>query len=393
MRILNSSAFLLIPSIAILNLLSWSAVEFTALKSAILGPSERLIVLTKLDCWNRKAATDANERSIAFFGSSLGMAAATMADFKQYGSPDPLSPDAMKYSQYRTLDELLEKKIGKETRTINFSNSASLVSEDFLIAKEAVRLQGKPSLIILAIAPRDFLDHFTATYHRSRLAQILISRQAPLWQPNKAPQGNLDTLMCKIWPYYSQRVEYRDLAIQTVSQTLNRPSNLYFAKHILESPTQKKSEPSPSERQNSSQKARAALYLSDEILPEETLCKHELDYRGRYLPIDQERWDKEMYSLKQFTQFCHDQNIPLLVVAMPITQRNQKLLPPAFLKKHMQDVQELANSKAVVLNLMNDNRFGKTDFSDTVHLRSDGGVKLAEILSEEIKKQQALLLP
>jgi hypothetical protein len=393
MRILSSSALLLLPSIASLNLVSWSAVEFTGLKIAILGPSERLTVLTKLDNWNRKGAIDAKESSIALVSSSLGIAAANMSDFKNYGSPVPFSEDAVKYSKYRALDQLLEKKVGKKTRTINFSNSASLVSEDFLIAKEAVRLQGKPSLIILAIAPRDFLDHFTPTYHRSRLAQILISRLAPIWQQDKPPQVNLDVLMCKIWPYYSQRVEYRDLIIQAVCQAFNRPYSLYAATHKLQSLTQKNAEPAPSERQTPEQKAPATLFLSDEVLPEENMRKQELDYRGRYLPIDKERWNQEINSLKQFTQFCQEQNIPLLIVAMPITQRNRNLLPPEFLQKHMQAVQDLSKSKALLLNLMDDNRFGKTDFSDTVHLRTDGGVKFSEILSEEIEKHQSQLLP
>lgn len=393
MRILSSSALLLLPCIALLNLVSWSAVQLTSLKIAILGPSERLIVLTKLDNWNRRPAVDKKENSIALISSSLGIAAANMADYKQYGSPDPSSPEAMQYSQFKTLDQMLEKKTGRKIKTTNFSNSAALISEDLLVAKEAVRLKAKPSLIVLAIAPRDFLDHFTATYHRSRLAQILISRQAPIWQRDKTPQVNLDVLMSKIWPYYSQRVEYRDLAIQTVCKALNRSASLFSATHRLESPNPETRETPPSETAPQEPKAPAQLFLSDEIMSEEKLRKHELDYRGRYLPIDQERWEKEINSLKQFTQFCHDQNIPLLIVAMPITQRNRRLLPPEFLQKHMQAVQDLASSKAVLLNLMDDKRFVKTDFSDTAHLRSDGGVKFAEILSDEIKQQQSQLLP
>lgn len=393
MRVLNSSALLLIPSIALLNLVSWTAVELTSLKVAILGPSERLIVLKKLDNWNRRATAEKKESTIALISSSLGIAAANMADFKQYGSTEPSSADAMEYSQFKTLDQMLEKKTGKKIKTTNFSNSAALVSEDLLVAKEAVRLGVKPSLIILAIAPRDFLDHFTATYHRSRLAQILISRQAPMWQTDKPPQVNLDVLMCKLWPYYSQRVEYRDLAIQTVCQVLNRPYSLFAATHQLESPNPNNKATTDRESQTQEQNTPTALFLSDEVMSEEKLRKHELDYRGRYLPIDQERWVKEIDSLKQFSQFCKDQNIPLLIVAMPITKRNRQLLPAEFLQKHMQAINDLASSKTLLLNLMDDPRFVTTDFSDTAHLRSDGGVKFAEILSEEIKKQQNQLLP
>jgi lysophospholipase L1-like esterase len=50
-----------------------------------------------------------------------------------------------------------------------------------------------------------------------------------------------------------------------------------------------------------------------------------------------------------------------------------------------------ATSSVNFLDLMADPRFTPADFSDTVHLRSDGSIKLAKIISAEI--QQRRLLP
>lgn len=406
-RYLSSTTLLLLPSLAILNVISWAALEFTSIKSDILGPADRLIVLRKLDAWKNEQKTSRqiitgsentnlrSEKSIVFISSSLGIATANMADYELYGAPDPSSQLATEYSRYKCLDEQVRDRTALKTRTVNLSNVAALISEDLLVAKEAVRLHGRPSLIILAIAPRDFLDHYTAAYHRSRLAQILMTRQAEMvWDNNKSNHENLDVLMCKIWPYYSQRVEYRDLFVKIACECFDRSDSLFSATKRLSNPASKQTVISNligESKAKQHSRTEKPLVLSDDPASEDKLVKFDNDYRGRYLPIDLDRWKLEMESLKSFTQFCSEQKIPLLIVTMPITSRNQKLLPADFLATHMKAVNKIAtSSSSKFLNLMDDSRFIQSDFSDTVHLRSTGGIKLAKIITEEIQRQHLL---
>jgi hypothetical protein len=386
-----------LPYLALLNVISWAAVEFTSIKIDILGPSDRLIVLRKLDAWNNNKNNQSNrpEKSIVFISSSLGIAAANMADYQKYGTPNPSAQLAMEYSQYRSLDEQIASTTGHKTQTINFSNVASMISEDLLVAKEAVRLHGKPSLMVLAIAPRDFLDHYTAAYHRSRLAQILITRQAEsLWQNGKSNQENLDSLMCKIWPFYSQRVEYRDLLIKIACQSFNRSESLFSATKRLKNTAPTEAAPADlvaERREQRENQSSQTLALSDDIASDDKLVKFDNDYKGRYLPIDTDRWKLEMESLQSFAKFCQDKKIPLLIVTMPITTRNQKLLPSDFLANHMKAVNKIATSSSSnFLDLMADQRFSDSDFSDTVHLRSTGSIKLTKIITDEIQQQHLL---
>lgn len=397
LRCLNSTTLLVLPYLALLNVISWAAVEFTSIKIDILGPSDRLIVLRKLDAWNNNKNNQSNrpEKSIVFISSSLGIAAANMADYQKYGTPNPSAQLAMEYSQYRSLDEQIASTTGHKTQTINFSNVASMISEDLLVAKEAVRLHGKPSLMVLAIAPRDFLDHYTAAYHRSRLAQILITRQAEsLWQNGKSNQENLDSLMCKIWPFYSQRVEYRDLLIKIACQSFNRSESLFSATKRLKNTAPTETAPADivaERREQRENQSSQTLALSDDIASDDKLVKFDNDYKGRYLPIDTDRWKLEMESLQSFAKFCQDQKIPLLIVTMPITKRNQKLLPSDFLANHKKAVNKIATSSSSnFLDLMADQRFNDSDFSDTVHLRSTGSIKLTKIITNEIQQQHLL---
>jgi hypothetical protein len=237
-------------------------------------------------------------------------------------------------------------------------------------------------MIILGIAPRDFLDHCTADYHRSRLAHILLTRLSPLWQPDKSFLENLDTLLCKTWPFYSQRVEHRNIIIQLTCERFNRSPDLFLATQTVKS---------PSKLSNSDEKEkepRHAQVFSDDTPTEELLIKFDKNYRGRYLPIDEKRWHIELKSLHEFIELCDKQKTRLIVIGMPLTERNRKLLPSEFLAEYNAAITAATAGKPTIhfINLIDDPRFLNSDFSDTVHLRSNGSMKLIEILVAEVKK-------
>lgn len=413
-RLLRSTAILIIPTLALFNLISWYAVEYTDLRIDILGPSERLIVLRKLEEWSKPAQVAAQKASntepVVFISSSLGISAANLADHKKYGQPELKIENYLAYDKYRSLDDAIAKHTGKKTSTINFSNAASLVSEDLLIAREAVRLRGKPAVIVLGIAPRDFLDHYTNAYHRSRLAQILMARQVTdLWRFNKTAQENLDTNMAKIWPYYSQRVEHKDLAIKLACQRLNRSADLFSAVSRAPAGDNQLSPIAPAEASTSKEKTAPPAgngiieilfgkkkesasdagvgTIRDTPPTEEILKKFDSDYRGRYLPLDMDRWTLEIKSLREFVEFANEKKIPLLIVGMPLSPRNRELIPAQFLQKHLKEVEEITTNQPYVrfINLLEDPQFLAEDYSDTVHLRSSGSLKLVEMIGADLK--------
>ncbi|MFA6555614.1 MAG: hypothetical protein WCT03_04255, partial [Candidatus Obscuribacterales bacterium] len=63
-------------------------------------------------------------------------------------------------------------------------------------------------------------------------------------------------------------------------------------------------------------------------------------------------------------------------------------LPAAFLKEYNTALKAATTGKPTVhfINLIDDPQFLISDYSDTVHLRSNGSKKLIEILIAEIKK-------
>jgi hypothetical protein len=104
------------------------------------------------------------------------------------------------------------------------------------------------------------------------------------------------------------------------------------------------------------------------------------------LPVNEKKWPVEVDCLKQIVAYCANKKVPLIIVNMPLTQRNLNILPAAFKQEYDKTIKSICSPKAgdtnlVYLDLRNDKRFVLTDFRDTVHMRSTGGKKLADMLA------------
>lgn len=419
-KIWTSTTLLILPLMLTLGGAVWAATELTTFGQVLSGPTERLIALKKIDDWSREAAASkSKERPVMLLGSSLIMSSSYLCDTKY--SPEKISADRnqaeqefLNYQYFKYLEHQLSAAEKKPVRVVNLANSASLISEDLLLVKESMSAAQKPALIIVGIAPRDFLDHYTAAYHRSRLAQILLSRQSSLaWNFQTSPQENLDRIFTKIWCFYSQRVEYKTALVKSACDFFNRSASLFDATKKQEqkaanitSAQGTTAKPHEKEQQvastaqaspNLTTKEKAApvdmrgIYR-DEIGSEPLLKRYDCDYRGRYLPLDRDRLALEKQSLEELVQFCKKNETPLVLISMPLTQRNFNLLPPEFRKEYFDFINSL-NLQAPygrLINITESLDFVQDDFVDTVHLRSSGGKKVADLVAREVASNHLL---
>lgn len=385
-RFWQSPALLVMPFILLVSAAASAATSIPALRHAVYGPEERLFVLSTLDKNARLAGKTNDAKSVVILSSSLGIYSAAMTDALKYKEPDLSTIDFMKYSKFRVLDDKFAELGKVKTRTLNLSNSAMMISEQALMLKELLRQGCKPDLVILEIAPRDFLDHYTAAYHRSRLSQILMIRQSPLsWDFGSSASDNLNRLLAKIWGYYSQRVEFRDYLVQAVCEYFDRASSLYGAQaRMAEAKLRDVPVPMPeadadAEKPDSTA-GNARLGAVVEAAPSAYVLKKSLsDYRGRYLPIDNDRWKLELDALGDFCDFAQKTGVPTLIVGMPLPAVNREILPKTFLAQYSAGLNELLAkySEIQYLDLLDSSDFQLEDFIDSCHLRGQGGAKLA----------------
>jgi len=115
------------------------------------------------------------------------------------------------------------------------------------------------------------------------------------------------------------------------------------------------------------------------------------NYKIRYLPIDWKRWSLEISAFQAIVDLCKSQGLPLLVVEMPLSKLNRDLLPAEFIIKHREQLTNITGASSprsnnvILLDLFADDKFTLNDYMDTVHLRSKGGMKLANDIAKTVK--------
>lgn len=360
----KSTSFWLVLNTVILALASSFILEFTPAGFEISNQSDRLDVLDKIDEFPKD-----NKGTILMLGSSLGIFPAALADFKAFGEPKPGADKFLHYSSYRYLDQLLSTQAGSPVRTLNLSNQGGMTSEDLLLLKGAFKAGIKPKLVILLTGPRDFLDHQTNKVGESKLSKALLVRISDsLWNLSETPTANLETLASRFLPLFVQRDAITKLLTARLKQTIA------FISH---KPYREKLPPTGGSLES----------IRDEPGSPEMMEFYTANYKIRYLPIDWKRWKLESDALGQIVEFCQQRKVPLLIVAMPLTSSNRNLLPAEFIGKHQSMLARLFNNNkdnAVLLDLFASDQFNIEDYMDTVHLRSCGGIKLAQMIQAKL---------
>ena|GEM_PF-628573 len=367
-----------------------------------LGPNQlkdRPPVLTKLLHYEEEHE---NRPTIMLVGSSLAQYASNLCDFGQFGRPD-LNKEFASYSRFRYLDKVLadagaSRSNGVGTlETANLSNSGAMISEDFLIIKEALRKKNPPMAVVLEIGPRDFIDNMTPDPYRSRLAQVLTKRQEPfVWRMDRSATENLDITAEKMSLFYSMRGELHDCLVKMACDNLHHPASVYQATLMAKLAPAPASIPIQVENKTAggaaqvggNDKGTMTFGHIDDNVGSEALKEYSVsEYKGRYLPINKKKWPVELDNFKQLLAYCAEKKVPLIVVNMPLSERNLAVLPADFRAEYEKSVADICreaqrdNDNFAYVDLRNDKRFELSDFRDTVHMRSTGGKKLADLLA------------
>jgi hypothetical protein len=369
-----------------------------------LGPNQlkdRPPVLNKLAHYDQEHG---NRPTIVLMGSSLAQYASTLCDFGRYGRPD-LDKEFATYSRFHNLDEAMARAAGsKQARieTANLSNSGAMISEDFLILKEVCAKKNPPLAVVLEIGPRDFIDNMTPDPYRSRLSQVLAKHQEPFsWRLDRSTTENLDITAEKLSLFYSMRGELHDVLVKMACDSFHHPASIYQATLMaklapppVDVPLAATKDSAAAQGQKSSGKGELKLGHIDDAVGSEAMKAYSVnEYKGRYLPVNEKKWPVEVGCLKQIIAYCHDKKLPLVIVNMPLTERNLSVLPQDFRNKYEETIKSICgthqDSNLTFIDLRQDGRFLPGDFRDTVHMRSTGGKKLADMIAPIVVAKMA----
>lgn len=343
---------------------------------------------------------DKSPHNLAFLGSSLTVSALNSADATYYDK----SVDMVYYHKTRYFDEKLTKALEANSDqnltfdTFNLSIPGQMPSDALMTLMAMIETGHKPDVIVYGVAPRDFIDSELAgpqdtepfTY-LSRIVDISPFENeiftGPFDKINLALQKNIY--------FYKFAADFQIEAGKLYQRLIDRLA------------------PDPDKSKPFTYWDRVKLfpeYKKGEFHPYANMCApsdlskpmeyidNSIEYVHRYKRMNPVAFETQMNFLGRLADFTDKNGITLVLINMPITTDNLKLLKKEYYDRYWSRLKPFGERKNTVLFDMNDHTVFKKpeDFHDGVHMNARGGLKfidhLVESMTQSPRVKEALLL-
>jgi len=331
---------------------------------------------------------------IVIFGSSLVVATVNDGDAATLGE----EVDGTTHHRSFTLERALAdaKNPSAAPRTHSFAIGGQMASDSYAILRtlyngEDAIVKNRflpPQTIVWGIAPRDFLDAtFTDPYSSTTVAYLdkikynhdsLGSRGFSFW---RKMEELIDRTSCA----YNQRDHFVALQKQTMFGLLGA-LGIIDAGEIGTVKT-----------------PQALLSIARRELPEDNGLRQWMvkpqtqattqfednskEYTARYNPFKQKLFDTQLSYFEKFLKLANQRHIKVLLVNMPLTEDNLKLIPEGKYQTYLEAVKAAAAANNAAFVDYNDGKtFTREFFNDPVHLNGYGSQRFFRLVADEIKK-------
>ena len=272
--------------------------------------------------------------------------------------------DIFHHHQSLSLEGKL-KEIGYQSPTVySLAIFGQMVSDAYIYVDEYLKADRKPDWLVFGIAPRDFSDHDLpapmSTFTFKRLVGLSnFGRYASLYLPGW--QDKADFLVGHACFFYGRRWRLQHETERSLQKLYDR-LGLTFSQ-----PEAKSAQPQAGFMLSGNQEERWANSLNE--------------YRRRYRNIGEKDLSIQMGFLRRLLELCQEREIKVVLINMPLTESNRRLLDGGFYDRFRKEVGQLADRPGVhFVDLGDSADFGQADFWDTTHLNHAGGHKLIQHL-------------
>lgn len=271
------------------------------------------------------------------------------------------------YHQARTLELALEKATNQNHSVYSLASSGQMASDSLLLVGELLKGDRRPQWLVYGIAPRDIYDSNVKSPTATLPFQYLISASNfAQYASNLMPSWDdrFEFLTRSICYLYGHRWDFQQQVSRTIARAQKKKAATEAAQATGFNPT-----------------SEAALGRWGFSLKE---------YTGRYQGIAGADLSLQFNCLDKIASVSKERNIKLVVVNMPLPQRNRDLLPDGFYERYRGELQQHANKAGIkLIDLGTSTEFNDDDYWDSAHLNHVGGHKLLNHILPVISKPGA----
>lgn len=312
-----------------------------------------------------------HHHNLALLGSSTMVSALAGCD----ANYNHKALDLTRHHRSDFLVDTLVKQTGGEFDSFSLAAPGQMPSDAYLALKAMVATHNRPDVVVYGLAPRDFIDSTLSSpadtepfKYLTRFVNIDDIANAVF----REPIDKMDWCMQRLVYLYGSSLDFRMLGTNTTTAFLNK------AFPVPSTPTpftwwdRQKLLPDylPAEIQNT------GIMAQPMTAADRTFIDNTKEYQERYRFPDAHTFKTQFYFLSKLARFCHKERIELVLVNMPITYYNMKMLPTGVYENYRFKLREFAMyEKCSYLDIADFTRYNQDDFHDTVHLNAFGGQK------------------
>lgn len=373
----KSSALAVVGVVLILNFALACLNPFGKRTLSDLPQDHSWISWTTADFVNQRRTPD-----LVFVGSSLLLHPLTMLDAHYLNRRiDYADYHRSAYTEDRVAVELgVDKPLA-----FNFAMPGGMISDDWIIVEAMIRSKRKPKIIVLGVCARDFMDckvRCPGLMPTFRYLSKTIDMEPVLDLALPSLTDRTDFILGKVaYLWNSKPVMQAALRNKTIAALRFLGVTCGASKFT----PQQLEELLTTDMSAELERGR----MVEEPGAERSFVDNTMEYMQRYKDRHEKLFDIEKQFLEKLLSSAKVNDIKVIVVNMPLTSLNVKLMPPGTHDDYLQSVEMLsARYGAVFEDFNDDTRFPSSVFYDTVHMNSAGGKRFVDALVDVISEDK-----
>lgn len=322
------------------------------------------------------------EHNVALLGSSLMVSAINNSDAMYMQKELNLA----NYHKAVYLDKLLSENFGGTFKTYNLAGPGQMPSDAYMTLQTMLRTHQRPDVVVYGVAPRDFYDSSMASPVDSeafRFLHRLVNLDDSWNKYFKSPWDKLNFILERDCYLYGNALDISMLAHDKIERQLDRifpkpvgKKQFTYWDRIKLLPDYKPGEIHP----------LAVVVHPQNPNEPPTFSDNTPEYQERYKNPDEHMYRIQHFFLLKLVELCKRERIELVVVNMPITLDNIRVLGSYRYMGYVNALRTMAVDHQVPAFDLND--FGLytiNDYHDGVHLNAFGGNKFLHQLVDTMR--------
>lgn len=320
---------------------------------------------------------------VVLFGSSLMMIPSTLVE-ADYLNADI---DAVKHQHSKFLENKLAPIAAtKPVSCFNFALPGAMISDHYMITKSLFRGEKIPKVIVMGLTLRDFIDcgvdsaTSTATYQFFRHYEPTDGVEHLL---NITPGANIEAFYNKVLFLFDKRLELQGSAARAMKSLGNSLLSKVSPKPEFDTTKLDATASGDGDILGNSTVTQGSFIIHAHLpLPWKDNTR---EYRKRFASANERLFTNQLAFFDRFLDYARLNDIKVVVINMPLTERNMMLMPRGMYQKYFNAMNIRAHQDEIVFADLNDrNKFQISDFQDTAHMNGAGGAKLMQAIADTL---------